>query len=69
MSEHCGTTTEEGNAVCIPGSYSCSTESKTRETAPITLFPPDSNGALLVAKLKKIFPLNKTDEPHVAENS
>jgi len=28
MSDHCGTTTKEGNAVCIPGSCSCSSESK-----------------------------------------
>ena len=69
MSEHCGTTTEEGNAVCIPGSCSCSTESKSSETEPIALFPPDSNGALLVAKLKKIFPFNKTENTHVEENS
>lgn len=69
MSDHCRTTTEEGNAVCIPGSCSCSTESKNSETEPITLFSPDSNGALLVAKLKKIFPFNKTEEVHVEENS
>ena len=69
MSDHCGTTTEEGNAVCIPSSCSCSTESKNSEIEPITLFPPDSNGALLVAKLKKIFPFNKTEKPHVEENS
>ena len=69
MPDHCGTATEEGNAVCIPGSCSCSTESKSSEAKPITLFPPESNGALLIAKLKKIFPLNKTEEPHVAESS
>ena len=69
MSDHCGTTTEAGNAVCIPGSCSCSTESKNSETEPIVLFPSDSNGALLVAKLKKIFPFNKTENTHVEENS
>jgi hypothetical protein len=69
MSDHCGTTTEDGNTVCIPGSCSCSTESKNSETELITLFPPDSNGALLVTKLKKIFPFNKTENTHVEENS
>ena len=69
MSEHCGTTTEEGNAVCIPGACSCSTESTNSETESSTLFPPDSNGALLVTKLKKILPFNKTEASHVAENS
>ena len=28
MSDHCDTTTEEGNAVCIPGTCGCSSESK-----------------------------------------
>jgi len=69
MSEHCGTTTEEGSAACIPGTCSCSTESKANETAPITLFSPDSNGALIFAKLKKTFLFNKTEDSHVAENS
>ena len=69
MAEHCGTTTEEGNAVCIPGACSCSTESKTSENTPVTLFPPDSNGALIVAKLKKVFSANKTEDTHVEENS
>jgi len=69
MSDHCGSITEDGNAVCVPGSCSCSTESQTDATAPITLFPPDSNGAMLVAKLKKALSFNPTEATHVEKNS
>ena len=69
MSDHCGSITEDGNAVCVPGSCSCSTESQADATAPITLFPPDSNGAMLVAKLKKALSFNPTEETHVEKNS
>jgi hypothetical protein len=31
MSEHCGTTTEEGTDVCIPGACGCSSEAKNNE--------------------------------------
>lgn len=37
MSDHCGTVTEDGNAVCIPGSCSCSSESKRGEPIPVSL--------------------------------
>lgn len=33
MIDHCGTVTEEGNAVCIPGSCSCSQEQTQAEPA------------------------------------
>jgi len=33
MSDHCGTTTEEGNAVCVPGTCSCSSKSKTSQSS------------------------------------
>lgn len=32
MSDHCGTTTAEGNAVCVPGICSCSSEVQNNET-------------------------------------
>lgn len=35
MSDHCGTTTEEGNAVCIPSTCTCSSE--TQNNAPLLL--------------------------------
>ena len=37
MSDHCGTVTEDGNAVCIPGSCSCYSESKSSEPIPLSL--------------------------------
>jgi len=41
MSEHCGSLTEEGAAVCIPGECSCSTEAKSKE--PILISVPLMN--------------------------
>ena len=37
MSHHCGTVTEAGNAVCIPGACSCSSEKKSSEPIPLSL--------------------------------
>ena len=37
MSDHCGTVTEDGNAICIPGSCSCSSEKKSSEPIPLSL--------------------------------
>jgi len=37
MSDHCGSFTEEGNAVCIPGLCSCSSESRISEPIPLSL--------------------------------
>ena len=37
MSDHCGTVTEDGNAVCIPGSSSCSSERNSSEPIPLSL--------------------------------
>ena len=38
MSDHCGTTTEDGAAVCIPGACSCSSDAKSNK--PISLSIP-----------------------------
>lgn len=32
MSDHCGTITEDGNAVCAPGACSCSSEAKSNQS-------------------------------------
>ena len=37
MSDHCGSATEEGAAVCVPGACSCSPETKSSETTPLLL--------------------------------
>lgn len=67
MSDHCGTTTEEGNAICVPGTCSCSTESKSISVAPTE--SDQSSAKQLIAKLKTIITFNKMEKPHVAENS
>jgi hypothetical protein len=67
MSEHCGTTTEEGNAVCIPGSCSCSSESKSDLPASPSM---DSNQPSLFTRLKIAFSVNpKEEDSYVEENS
>lgn len=60
MSEHCGTTTEEGTNVCIPGACGCSSEAQ--------------NNASLSSKdatKQRIVVLSNTSEEqsHVEENS
>lgn len=39
MSEHCGTITEDGNAVCVPGACSCSTEAEKAEIVSLPVVP------------------------------
>ncbi len=73
MSDHCGTTTEEGNAVCVPGTCNCSSE--TQNNAPILLSLPSvdeykSMFKQFVAELKKAISFNHIEEKsHVEENS
>ncbi len=37
MSDHCGTTTEDGAAVCIPDACSCSSDAKSNEPLSLSL--------------------------------
>ena len=73
MSDHCGTITEDGNAVCVPGRCSCSSESKS--IAPILLSLPvaDEHKSKLkqfIAELNKVISFNHIEEKsHVEENS
>ncbi len=57
MSDHCGTTTEEGNAVCIPGTCSCSSEEET--SSPIQIKDIEKHPVLQ----------SQTGDTHVEENS
>jgi Flp pilus assembly protein TadB len=43
MSEHCGSVTADGAAVCVPGACSCSTE--TKSSAPILLALPSAGAS------------------------
>ena len=73
MSDHCGTTAEEGNAVCVPGSCSCSSE--TQNNAPVLLSLPTMEECKSMLKqfatgFKKAISLNNIEEKtHVEENS
>lgn len=58
MSDHCGTTTEEGNAVCIPGTCGCSSESKNMQ---LSIEIKDAENQPNVQ--------SQTGETHVEENS
>lgn len=39
MSEHCGSMTETGNALCVPGACSCSTESESKQPVSLPIVP------------------------------
>lgn len=60
MSEHCGTTTEEGTDVCIPGTCGCSSENQNKASLPLE-----------DATKQPIVVLSNTSEEkiHVEENS
>lgn len=60
MSDHCGTSTAEGNAVCVPGACSCSSETQNNASVP-----------LKDVTKKPIVVLSNTSEEksHVEENS
>jgi len=72
MSDHCGTITEDGSAVCIPGTCSCSSETKSNQPTLLSL-PMDeykSTVKQFVAELKKAISFNHIEEKsHVEENS
>ena len=60
MSDHCGTVTEDGNAVCIPGSCGCSSEKKSSEPIPLSL-PTVNEGKQ--AGSGKAVAIDKNQEP------
>ena len=67
MSDHCGTTTEEGSAVCVPGACSCSSETQNNEPA-LSLADSQSTSKPLITKLIN-FVLPGKEKNHVEENS
>ena len=73
MSDHCGSTTQDGSAVCIPGECSCS--SGANSVQPVILFiPPIYNHKSLlnqiIVKFKKVVSVdNQLEENYVEENS
>jgi hypothetical protein len=68
MSDHCGTTTEEGNAVCVPGACSCSSE--TQNNASIPLSTPSLDKTKDASKQPTVVLSNASEEKnHVEKNS
>lgn len=59
MSDHCGTVTEDGNAVCIPGSCSCSSERKSSEPIPLSLSAVNESNK---AGARKVVAIDKDQE-------
>ena len=53
MSDHCGTTTEEGTDVCIPGACGCSSETQNNAPKQLVVVLSDTS----------------EEETHVEENS
>ena len=60
MSEYCGTITEDGNAVCVPGSCSCSSSVKDNEL--VRLSSPAVNESE-DGELPEIISIDKSQEP------
>jgi hypothetical protein len=70
MSDHCGTTTEDGSAVCVPGACSCSSEAQ--NNAPILLSVDEYKSQFnqFFTELKKAISFKHIEEKnHVEENS
>jgi hypothetical protein len=59
MSDHCGSVTEDGAAVCIPGACSCSTETKSSEPILLSVSPSIESKP---ARIQKIDPYNQNEE-------
>lgn len=67
MSDHCGTTTEDGNAVCVPGACSCSSEAQNNAPSVDKIKGAPKQ---LITKLMNIVLFNTSEEKtHVEENS
>ncbi len=59
MTDHCGSVSEDGAAVCVPGSCSCSPAAKSSQ--PIHLAVPSSTGSRNAA-VQKTVSFNKNQE-------
>jgi len=71
MSDHCGTITEDGGAVCVPSTCSCLSETKNNQQILLSLQSVDKYKSMFkqfVAGLKKAISLIE-ENIHVEENS
>jgi hypothetical protein len=73
MSDHCGSITEEGSAVCVPGACSCASETQNNSPIPLSLPSVDkykSAFGQFFTELKKAISYKPVEEKnHVEENS
>lgn len=68
MSDHCGSTTEDGNAVCIPGACTCSPGANNHQR--VTLSSLTTNDNKIAIKFKKAIAVgHPLEKKYVAENS
>lgn len=73
MSDHCGITTEDGNAVCIPGECSCS-RPNSNQSVILPVPTINNNKSLLtqiILKFKKTIAIldHQSEKNYVEENS
>lgn len=73
VSDHCGITTEDGSAVCIPGECSCSSGANTVQPIILSIPPIHNNESLLnqiVVKFDKAVSVEtQLEKNNVEENS
>ena len=73
MSDHCGSTTEDGNAVCIPGECACSSGPNNNQPVILSLPRTNDKRPLLdqtAIKSKKAIAVDHLlEKSNVAENS
>lgn len=70
MSDHCGSITEEGSAVCMPGQCSCSSEQNDEQLIQLSL--PKANIFSIkqfFLSLKEIISSSETEKNYVEKNS
>jgi len=72
MSDHCGTTTEEGSDVCIPGECSCASENQNNASAPLSVSInkiTDAPKKLITKVVNVVLSDVNKEKSHVEENS
>ncbi len=55
MSDHCGSVTEDGAAVCVPGACSCSSDAKSNEPISLSLSSVNENKKSVTQSITQIY--------------
>lgn len=73
MESHCGTVTEEGNEVCIPGACSCSSDAQHNEPVYSIAPPAIKKNIFSITQffltLKETISFDPQEKKHVEKNS